>query len=157
MIAPDMEKSASHLNVSMLKSLIDEKLIEAIEVVDDAVKEGVKSPLLNLEGNTIVDFIQQAKVDLLLMSNSEGFTKFDRFMNALGGQMHIYHWLIKPRKTQVKSHMKNIEEEHRLAQRLQHQLVESTCQHPLETPKVENAVVKPHTGTPSQTDSDKEH
>lgn len=58
---------------------------------------------------------------------------------------------------QVESHMKKIEEKHRVVQGLWQQFLETTSLSPLATPKVEPGVVIPPTHAPSRISYDGEH
>lgn len=52
-----MEESISRCNAPALTGLVKEKLTEALPVVYDSTKEGVKNPFFNPVGEVIVDNI----------------------------------------------------------------------------------------------------
>lgn len=61
-IMAEMEMSPSHGNVFVLAGLVEDSLIEAVQLGDDATKEGLKTPLFKLVGKVTVDIIQEGKV-----------------------------------------------------------------------------------------------
>lgn len=58
MIAAEMEKSTPHCNAPVQTELVEEMLTEALQVGYESAKNGVKTILLNLVGEVIVDIIQ---------------------------------------------------------------------------------------------------
>lgn len=83
MIAKKLTKSTFRSNVPEWAGLLEDKIIETLQVVCVADKEGLKTYLSNLAGDVTVDIIGQGNMDSQLMRNIETFTKSDRFMDAL--------------------------------------------------------------------------
>lgn len=59
MIAAEKEKSTSLCSASVYTGLVEKKLMEELQVVYNADKKWVTSPLFNLVGEVIVDIIKQ--------------------------------------------------------------------------------------------------
>lgn len=90
------------------------------------------------------------------MRNIEALNLSDRFMDPLTRRVVRCQSLITSTMAHVKHHINRFREEHSLAQKLQKQVLETVCQSPFGTPKVEAAVVTPPTRTTTETDSDEQ-
>lgn len=90
------------------------------------------------------------------MINIESLTQSDRLMDALTERVARCLWLITRMRAHIMRHVEQIEEEYRLAQRLQQQIFETTYRPLFATAMVEAGVVTPTTCTQSKTDSDGE-
>lgn len=83
MIAAEIGKSTSQRKDPLLTRLVEDTIIEALQVAYEADKETVKTPLLNLVRNVIVETIQQEKMGSVLMRNIEALTLSDGLLAPL--------------------------------------------------------------------------
>lgn len=105
-------------NYSCVDRTSEKQLIEAVQVGYDDAKEELKILLLNLVGKDIVDIIQREKIDLQLIGTLEAPAESSMFMDAQMRRVAGLQTLITPMMSHVKSHIKKVEEEHCLVQRL---------------------------------------
>lgn len=116
MVASETEKPTSHRNASVLARLVEDELIEAPQVGNDAVKG--KTALYNLEREVSIEIREQGKIYSLLLTNSEALTKLDRLMNVLSQEVRDWQLLVTSIMAYVESHIYKNEEKHGLVQRL---------------------------------------
>lgn len=67
----------------MLTGIAECTPIEALQVEYDAAKEEIETALYNLIGKSIVDTIQQGRMESLLTRNIQALTQPNRVMDAL--------------------------------------------------------------------------
>lgn len=63
MILAEVEKSTPHGIAPVLAQLVKDRLINILQVRNDAAKEVVKNPFFGMVGEVIFDIIQPEKMD----------------------------------------------------------------------------------------------
>lgn len=90
-IVAEMKKSASYCKDPVLKELAEDMLIEAVQVVYEAPKDGIKTPLFNVIEDIIVEIIQKGMMNSPLMRSLESLTQSVRIRDALMQRVAGFH------------------------------------------------------------------
>lgn len=138
-----MEKFTCHGNTAVLTGLVERTVIKGIQFGWDAFKEGIENTLFNLVGEPIVDNIQKVKMNPQLMWNTGALNPSDWTMDPLTQQGTSCKSFIVSTTAHVKHHINEIEEEHRLAQRLEQHFSETNYPLPLARSKVKRGLDTP--------------
>lgn len=150
MMGAEMEKSTLCPNAPEIAGKVKEKMFETPQFSYAAVEEGVKTPLTNLEEESLVHIFQQGRMDSVLMRNTQGLTQSDLSMDALTRQVGGWWSLITPVTVHLQHHINKIGGEHCLAQRLLKQFLEISNWLQFVAPKTDAGVVTSLTITPSE-------
>lgn len=121
--------------VPVLIVLVEDKLIEALRVWYCAVRNGVKSSLLNLFWEVIFDIIQDEEMERLLMKISSPLSHWkDLWKNHLRPGIRCLSLIVSISPC-VRCHINEIEEQCHLVESLQQEVSVATYQSLLQSPK----------------------